>query len=476
MDVTLRYRIRLLAAIIILSNFSFAACAGGSRRTSLAGYALSPDNSRIAAISEDGALFWWDVVSGKRTELEECVQAEAFDHPILFSPDSTRLAVSIDSGVSVFDISTGKGIARLTSPKLKEIYKISFSDNGQRLAASYEGGAVVWDVGSRAEIASISANPIREALALNRDGTLLVLGCWDGLVLSRVAAGGATRRLVEGFQVESVLFVQQDQWIVALTATPLPMQPKQQLVKYSREIAVWDSAKGTKLKSFERDAELDEVPFGLASGGPHLVLAADFHDRLRGWDLDTGKLKATWKTPLGHPSADGKLLLRQGETPGQLELWEIGSPDEKVREFTYKSPLCAESFVDDKGKVKFENIFMADGVSDDEQPFGSLSILGYVAQDCTRLNVERLTFKTEERARQELDLETAQAIEVLEKVLPEDKWSQVFLGRRVLRFPGGGHALGPFAVIWIEGTSLIRIASSSLPVALAMEKQILEKK
>jgi len=120
---------------------------------------------------------------------------------------------------------------------------------------------------------------------------------------------------------------------------------------------------------------------------------------------------------------------------------------------------------------------MADGFSDDEQPFGSSATQGYVAQDCTRVNVTRLSFKTNERGRQELDQEVTQAIEVLEKGPPKDNWAQVFLGERtVLRFPRGAYALGPFAVIWLEGTSLIEINSSSLPVALAMEKQMLERK
>jgi WD40 repeat protein len=478
MNVTLRRLPGLLASIIFFSNLSLAVCPGSSHQTGLAGYALSPDATLIAAIAEDGALFWWDVASGKRTQLAECVQPEVFDHPILFSPGSARLAVALGSGVQVFDISTGNTIARLTSPKLKEIYNITFSGDGRRLAASSQAGAVVWDINSQAEIALLPANPTRGALALSRDGTLLALGCRDGVIeLWTVPTKGGMRRLAEGVQVESVLFAHQDQWIVALTATALPPQPKQRLRKYKREIAVWDSASGNKLKTFKAVAELDELRFGLTSGGPHLLLATDFKNHLRAWDLDSGELKATWETSSGHPSADGKLLLREGGAPGQLELWKIGSPDGEALPFAYKSPLCAESFTDHKKNVKFEALFMADGFSDDEQPFGSSATQGYVAQDCTRVNVTRLSFKTNERARQELDQEVTQAIEVLEKGPPKDNWAQVFLGERtVLRFPRGAYALGPFAVIWLEGTSLIEIKSSSLPVALAMEKQMLERK
>ena len=122
--------------------------------------------------------------------------------------------------------------------------------------------------------------------------------------------------------VESILFAHQDQWIVALTATALPPQPKQRVQTFKREIAVWDVASGNKLKTLTTDAELDELRFGLTSGGPHQILATDFKDHLRAWDLDSGKLKATWRTSSGHPSADGKLLLREGSAPSRLELWK----------------------------------------------------------------------------------------------------------------------------------------------------------
>jgi WD40 repeat protein len=477
MNVRLRHLASLLAGMIFFSNLSLAVCPGSSHQTSLAGYALSPDATRIAAIAEDGALFWWDVASGKRTQLAECVQPEVFDHPILFSPDSTRLAIALGSGVQIFNISTGNVIARLTSPKLKEIYNIIFSGDGRQLAESFDAGAVVWDINSQAEIASMPANPIRNALALTRDGALLALGCWDGLELWTVNAKGGVRRFAGGVHVESAIFAHHDQWIVALTATALPPQPKQRVQKYKREITVWDIASGNKLKTLTADAEPDELRFGLTSGGPHLLLATDFKGHLREWNLDSGELTATWETSSGHPSADGKLLLREGSAAGRLELWKIGSPDEQARSFGYKSPLCAESFADDKGNVKFEALFVADGFSDNEQPFGSSVIHGYLAQDCTRVNITRLSFKTEERARQKLDHAVAQAIEVVEKGPPKDYWQQVFLGeRRVLRFPGRSQTLGPFAVIWLEGTSLFEIDSSSLLVALAMEKQALEKR
>ena len=197
MNITFLRSLHLLAGIIFFSNLSLAVCLGSSHQTSLVGYALSPDATRIAAIAEDGALFWWDVASGKRTQLAECIHPEVFDHPILFSPDSARLAVVLWSGIQVFDISTGNVIARLTSLELNDepndIYNVIFSGDGRRLAASYQAGAVVWEIESEAVIASIPAHPSRDALALTHDGALLALGCHDGVELWLVTAKGPSR-------------------------------------------------------------------------------------------------------------------------------------------------------------------------------------------------------------------------------------------------------------------------------------------
>ena len=184
-----RRSLSLLSGVIFFSNLSLAVCLNSSHQTSLAGYALSPDGTRIAAIAEDGALFWWDVATDKRMQLAECVQPELFDHPILFSPDSARLAVALWSGVHVFDIPTGNLIARLTSLELNGIDNITFSGDGRRLAASYQAGAVVWEIESQAVVASVPTRPSRNALA----GSRWSRSCPGVPSWSRVVAGECER-------------------------------------------------------------------------------------------------------------------------------------------------------------------------------------------------------------------------------------------------------------------------------------------
>jgi WD40 repeat protein len=475
---SLRFLGFLLITICCVACCS-AVCPGSSHQTSIAGFALSPDATRIAAVAEDGTLFWWDVASGKRTQLMECIAPEAFGHPILFSPDSARLAVVVYGAVHVFDLSTGNMISRLTIPKLKSIYNIAFSADGRRLAAIDEERAVIWDINSQAEIASIPARASRKALALNRDGSLLALGTSNGIELWSLPAARIVRKLAEGIMTESLIFASQDQRIVALTATPLPPKPKQRFQEYNREISIWDSATGKKLRTLKPEgAEIEELRFGLATGGSRGLFAADYKDRLWIWDLDTGVLKATWETSTGHPSADGKFLLRDGGAPGQLELWEIGSSDEKARTFVYRSPLCTETLFTGStdGKVKFEGLFIADGYSEDDAPIGSSNTIGYVAPDCSSLNYSSMAFKTPERAKQELARRTAQADRIIEKGPPKDLWQQVLLGPRVVAYFSRKYSWpGINAVMWVEGSSYHEISSISLPAVLALERQFLEQ-
>jgi len=224
------------------------------------------------------------------------------------------------------------------------------------------------------------------------------------------------------------------------------------------------------LRTLQINEPLEGLKFGLSSASPDGVLASDYKQHLYSWDLATGALKSTWKTLAGHPSSDGKLLLRPGGLPGELELWEIGSPDSDARRFAYKSPICAPSLKDANGKVRFDMLLIADGISGDDEPMGSFSERSYVAQDCTGVSASRRTYKTRERADQELQREMGEALEILDT--PKEVGVDPPQAHRVvLRVRGLTPAVNGFSILRLQGTSLMEIYSTSLPTALAMESQ-----
>ena len=466
---------RLLGFFLIVNSFGaicFGVCPGGLHQTSLAGYALSPDKTHIAAVADDGTLFWWDVASGKRTQLLECIKVEIFDHSILFSPDSSRLAVVNDDAILLFDTSTGHATARLAGTKekiLKNLKNIVFSGDGRRLAASHDDGVIVWDVASGAETMSVDGKVKRMALALNRDGSRLSLG-GDDIQVWEVEKTKITRkiRLGEREHPESLTFAHNDHWIVADIATALPFNEKQHFVQHKYELVVWDVPSGAAVKSFSGPTNELRSPLALVS--PRTLLAVDY-DYLRAWNLDSGELTETWETPSGRPSGHGDFLLREGGAPGRLELLKIGSPDASARAFEYRSPLCTEKLTGEveANKVKFEGLAMFNGRNEDDEWWSGSS---YIAQDCTPLASTHSKFKSQERAEQVLESRAAQATEILEKRSVQKPSAAVFLGERIVgRFANRHSFYDTFRIFWVEDNYLCEISSSSLPLALAMERQ-----
>lgn len=405
MNVPARWIFGFLLLVVFFTRTAFAACPG-IHETDFVGYALSPNAARIAALGQDGTLFWWDVASGKRMILLDCVsRSQPFDQLLVFSPDSTRLAVQVHDSIQVFDLLSGTVIARLSNPKQKQYETFVFSGDGRRIAADDFDSATLWDVETKTELAFIAERMDGHTLALNQQGTMLATSEGKGIVLRDVGTNTVLReiQLAERQWAERLLFVNEDKWIAALTAQSLPLEnPQQQLYKYHREIGLWKTANGEKLPVH---IETEEIQYSMTLVQSHLLAFSDYRDHLRFWNFETGALESSWNTPAGHPSSDGKLLLRPGGSPGRLELWEIDSLDEKARAFVYHSPNCAESLTSGTpdGKPQFESLFIADGMSEEGASFGTSSTIGYVAQDCTPLHYSRSTYNSPERAKQEFE-------------------------------------------------------------------------
>jgi WD40 repeat protein len=466
----------LVISTLFFAKLCSGVCPGSLHQTTLSGYALSPDAKRIAALADDGSLFWWDVASGKRTQLLDCVKPGIFDTPILFTPDSTRVVVVDDNKIHFLEVSSGRLITELKVTNGTNLRNVVFSGDGKRLAANHDKGVTVWNVESGAEIMSCDGRIDRKALALSGNGNLLAVG-HDGIELWDLQKNAIVRKIQLGERehAESVIFADNDHKIVADIATALPAeQAKHGLLQFKYHFVVWSVASGEKRKSFARPSK--ELRFPLTFVAPRMLITVDYGDYLRLWDLDSGELTETWETPSGHPSADGKLFLREGGAPGRLELLEIGGPDESARAFEYRSPLCTERISDEAGskKVNFQDFgLIIDGWNDEREHTGWSSS---VAPDCTPVGFSHTDFKTAQRARNDLNRQTSLATEVLEKGPPKDFWQQAILGDRVVaRFANKHSQSDTMAVMWVEDNVFYRISSSSLMLALAMERQRLQE-
>jgi serine/threonine protein kinase len=176
-------------------------------------FALSPDGKKLLTAHSDHSLRLWDVASGK--ELHKLTGHTQTVATVAFSPNG-RLALSgggsrprlgpaegIDRALRVWEVDSGK-LVRTLKPTLDtptegmEANFVVFGADSQ-LAVSIHGHhmARVWDVERGQELLKAEKwkPQTPECAALSPDGTVLLLGCRDGVFLLHAKTGAEWHRL-----------------------------------------------------------------------------------------------------------------------------------------------------------------------------------------------------------------------------------------------------------------------------------------
>ena len=256
----------------------------GELITTLGGHTLSPDGTRIAAVSEDGKILVWDVDSGELIATLEGHAGEAEGtgaiSVLVFSPDGTRLAAGSglfgDYAILVWDVDSGEQTATLeghTGGPWGAISALAFSPDGTRLASasfdteSFDGTMLlVWDVDSGELIATLVEGRRLggqwgevSVLMFSPDGTRLAAGSGNIILLWDVDSGDQIATL-EGhadYWVNSVSFAPNGATLASGTGNT---------------ILLWDVDSGDQITTLEGHADwVNSVSFApngatLASG------------------------------------------------------------------------------------------------------------------------------------------------------------------------------------------------------------------
>lgn len=145
--------------------------------------AYSPDGKFLATGCEDGVIWLWDAVTGKR--LHQVGKHHDTVWTVAFTPDGKTLVSGgrADLTLRVWDVATGKDLPPFLGHR-GGIVRLIFAKDGKTLylaGGSWDPTIRVWDFASRREVKSLRGHTdYIDALALSPDGKQLASGSRDG--------------------------------------------------------------------------------------------------------------------------------------------------------------------------------------------------------------------------------------------------------------------------------------------------------
>ena len=241
---------------------------------------------------------------------------------IVFSPDSTLLAVSTAIGIWIYDGHTGKELKLLTT-RTGSISSIAFSPDGKTLASSSSNEFYLWDVatgehkatftGHTADITSVAFSPDGKVLATGGDEKEGLVKFWD-------VDTGTLEMTLTG-HTDSILSVAFSPDGKTLASGGM-----------DRDVHLWDVAAGEhKIALIGHTDRITSVAF--SPDGKTLASSGDWRDRtVRLWDPISGEHKSTF---IGYASGSESIAFSPDGTTlavagfgGVILLWKLGTTAE----------------------------------------------------------------------------------------------------------------------------------------------------
>jgi RNA polymerase sigma factor (sigma-70 family) len=143
--------------------------------------ALSPDNSKLIAVTWEGNGYVWDLAKREQLYSFRGAFKNAMVEGLAFAPDGrTFMTGSRDSLLRIWNTASGEAVQDLTGEKTI-VTEAVFSPDGKTLfTGGFKGDLMLWNPATGEHLKTIGAHAERfYGLALTADGKRLVTAGWD---------------------------------------------------------------------------------------------------------------------------------------------------------------------------------------------------------------------------------------------------------------------------------------------------------
>lgn len=285
--------------------------------------AFAPNGKTLATGGQDHTVRLWDVATGKETAVlrghTDTVQAVAF------SPNRRLLATaSADGSVRIWEVGTGRPRAVLlghlgpdVDGKPMPTYTVAFSPDSRTLASGGADETVrLWEVATGKQRAVFQSTKDVFSLVITPNGKLLASMTRGGIItVWDLASRRKLRQFGEDEGGISRLLLEADGKTLANNATTRD------------KVRLWDVTTGRQLATLKAKLNWQDSPVNAMAFSPDgKVLAATtmFGARILFWDTASGKLLGSIHFP--RPSSiafspDGSILASSHED-GTVKLWD----------------------------------------------------------------------------------------------------------------------------------------------------------